>query len=133
MEQTLLLLQQYGYYILFPFAVFEGPIIGVIAGFLAAAGKMNVLGVFLVLIAGDMVGDVMYYGLGRWGGRTIVVRYGRYIGITPAKMQAAERYQDSKSFTALLLFGKTQPTGSIILVAAGPWSRNCACCSNRCR
>lgn len=119
LDALTLLLQQYGYILLFPIAVIEGPIVGVLAGFLAAAGYMNAWIAFWVLVAGDMLGDILYYALGRWGGRALVTRYGAYVGITTDRMEELEAYQHSRSMKVLLLVGKTQPTGSIILVAAG--------------
>lgn len=60
-------LSAYTYIILFPAAVFEGPIVTIIAGFLASTGKINPTIAYAIIIIADLVGDTMYYAFGRWG------------------------------------------------------------------
>lgn len=112
------LLTTYGYVIIFPVSVVEGPLIGVVAGFLVGAGKLNGLLVFLVLVVGDVAGDYMYYALGRWGGRRMVDRWGAYVGIKTETVLRFEKYF-KKNDAKIILIGKTQPVGAAILVSAG--------------
>jgi membrane protein DedA with SNARE-associated domain len=112
------LLEAYGYVMIFPIAIVEGPIVAVLAGFLVSLGHLNWLLVFLVLMAGDMVGDTLYYALGRWGGRGFLHRWGKYVGLTEDRAAAFK-----KTFAAhdwkIILIGKTQAVGSAVLFAAG--------------
>ncbi len=118
LEQVVQLLILYKYLILFPIAVLEGPIIAVIAGFLITTGHLKFLPVFLIVLAGDIVGDVLYYTIGRYGGRPFIRRWGHYIGLHAERLASVEDHFH-KHPKKTLFFGKTQSWGSLILVAAG--------------
>jgi len=60
------LLSQYGYIILFPIEVIEGPIVTVLSGLLVSLGIFNFFISYFVVLAGDLTGDVIYYCLGKW-------------------------------------------------------------------
>lgn len=76
----------YGYWILFPLTIVEGPIVTIVAAFLASLGYLNVYVVFLVALLGDVVGDTLYYLMGRHWGDRAVRTYGHRIGITEARI-----------------------------------------------
>lgn len=112
------LLSQYGYEVLFPIAVFEGPAATMLAGALVATGQLDPYTTFAVLVAADLVGDGVYYALGRWGHSQIIEQIGRRLGLTHDRLQPLEarfRKHDWK----LLLVGKTQALGSLVLYFAG--------------
>jgi membrane protein DedA with SNARE-associated domain len=112
------LLGIYQYIILFPLATVEGPIVSVIAGFLVFTGQLHFALTIAVLIGGDLLGDLIYYSIGRYGGRSFVDRWGKYIGLHAERIGAVEaHFQNHPGKT--LFFGKTQPWGSLILAAAG--------------
>lgn len=87
MERFLFLLEHYKYIILFPLCVVEGPIIAVLAGFLCAAGILNVWIVFPIIVAGDITGDTIVYSLGRWGKPTLLSKVGKWIGLETSKIE----------------------------------------------
>jgi len=119
MDYLILLITKYGYFILFPLATIEGPIITVIGGFLASLGFLNAFIVYGVVIMGDLVGDVIFYAIGRWGGRKFVEKWGQYIGVTPERVLHLEKHFE-KHNVKTILFGKwTQSVGFAILMAAG--------------
>ena len=61
---------QFGYWVIFPFIVIEGPITTIVAGWFASLGYLH-LGVLLVIAnIADMVGDSMYYFIGQIWART---------------------------------------------------------------
>ncbi|MDE2399595.1 MAG: VTT domain-containing protein [Patescibacteria group bacterium] len=108
----------YGYWIVFPVAIMEGPTISLISGFLVSLKIFNAFIVFFVLVMGDVVGDTMYYLLGRYAGEWFVRNFGKYIGATPARVSSlTEKFHTFDG--RILLFGKTQPIGSLILFVAG--------------
>ena len=113
------LLTHYGYFLLFPVAVVEGPIVSVIAGFLASLGYLNLYLVYLVVVAGDLVGDALCYAIGRWGQKKILKRWGHYIGLGPERlenMRAHFRVHTGKT----IFFGKWSHSVSFaFLMAAG--------------
>ncbi|OGF61133.1 hypothetical protein A2662_03195 [Candidatus Giovannonibacteria bacterium RIFCSPHIGHO2_01_FULL_45_33] len=112
------LILQYGYRIIFFISVPEGPIVGVLAGFLAGQGYLNAVIVFFVLLAGDIFGDILHYAVGRWARRGFLERWGKYIGAPPEKMEKVEQYFLEHQFK-ILAFAKTQAIGGAFLLAAG--------------
>ena len=118
LEHIVVLLTTYKYWIFFPIAVLEGPIITVLAGFLVSLGYFNVSIVFVLAMIGDLVGDALYYALGHWGGRRFIDRWGRYIGVTKERVQAMEQ-RFLRYDWKILLVGKAQPIGPAILFSAG--------------
>lgn len=109
----------YKYYFLFPAVIIEGPIITVIAGFLSVQGLMNFYLAFLVIVAGDLAGDAAYYAFGRWGRKNFIEKYGRFIGISPAKIASLENNFKSNG-GKIIVFGKlAHGIGTVFLVAAG--------------
>lgn len=65
-EAIISLLQEQGLAILFVLALIEGPIVTVIAGALAGSGVFDPLAVLAVALAGDVLGDALLYGVGRF-------------------------------------------------------------------
>lgn len=117
-NQIFNLLVQYKYFIFFPLVVIEGPIVTVIAGFLAYLGYFNVYGLYLVAVFGDVTGDVLYYSVGYFGGKRIFSK-GRFLWINIEQVQKMKNHFD-KHFGKTLLFGKwTHSAGGAILVASG--------------
>lgn len=116
--KILLLLMAYRYAIFFPLAVIEGPIVTVIAGFLCSIGFFNFWFVYAIAMAGDIVGDALYYFLGWWGGERIFKR-GRFLWIKTEQLGRLEKHFESHA-GKIMLFGKwTQTVGAPILLAAG--------------
>ncbi len=73
---------EYGYVIMFFMMIIEGPIVTLAAAFLASLGHFSLGWVFALSVVGDLAGDVLWYGIGRQWGRTFILRYGRYIGVS---------------------------------------------------
>ena len=63
----------------------------VVAGSLAAQGRMSWLGASAVGVGGSVVGDVTGYSLGRLLGQEFLERRGRWIGLTPERRTRVER------------------------------------------
>lgn len=119
LQEVITLIDQYKYAILFPLIAVEGPITMVIAGFLASAGFLNVFLVYLIAVSGDLAGDCLYYAVGRYGGRELIKRWGRFLRIKPEKIEEVEQHFDRRGGKTLVWGKLTQAVGSIILIAAG--------------
>lgn len=118
LSQVAPLVSQYGYLVLFPIAVVEGPAVTLVAGALVASGQFDGLLVFAMLVAADLLGDALYYSLGRWGHTPFLERLEKRLALTPERFKPLEegfRKHDWK----FLLIGKTQPFGSLFLYFAG--------------
>jgi membrane protein DedA with SNARE-associated domain len=55
-------------------------------------GELSLAGVVLAGTAGSWVGAALMYWGSRWLGRPFVIRFGRYAGLSPAKIELAERW-----------------------------------------
>ena len=57
-----------------------------------ATGSHAVMGVVLAGAVGSWVGAAVMYWICRWGGRPLLLRYGRYVHISEARVRAAEQW-----------------------------------------
>ena len=77
------------------------------AAFLAAQGKLNPIGVVFAGTLGSYLGSAITYWASRFIGRPLIVKYGRFILLSPKKLERAEqwlaRYQAGGVFFARLL------------------------------
>jgi membrane protein DedA with SNARE-associated domain len=98
------------------------------AAYWASQGEMSYAGVVLAGTAGSFVGAIIMYGASRALGRPLVVRYGKYVMISPAKLEQAEtflaRYETGGVFFARLLPVIRHLIGipaGIVRMAVGPY------------
>jgi membrane protein DedA with SNARE-associated domain len=91
-QQIFEFLRHYGYWMMLPLMILEGPVVTIMAAMLASLGAFNVLIVLIFSILGDIVGDIILYGLGYHYGMRFVRRVGKYIGITEKLVLRMEGY-----------------------------------------
>jgi membrane protein DedA with SNARE-associated domain len=93
----------------------------------AGSGRLNVIAVALVGFVAAVVGDNIGYAIGRWGGRALVERWGRYIFLTPERLDKAEEFFDrhgGKIITiARFIEGLRQANGIIAGITQMHWLR----------
>jgi membrane protein DedA with SNARE-associated domain len=125
-------LLSYGYLAIFFLTVLEAACIpipseitlglgGAMASGAIGASKHHLdLGIVIaVAIAGEMVGSLIAYTVGRTGGRAIVDRYGRYVLLTHKDLDRAEAWF-AKRGEPVVLFGRVVPVvRCFISLAAG--------------
>jgi membrane protein DedA with SNARE-associated domain len=99
MEHLKPFLLHYGYWAVFGGILLEDfglPLPGealLIAGsVLASHGDMHIVPLLLLAWAGAVVGDNIGYGIGRFAGRRLVLRYGRYVLITRRRLDYGEHF-----------------------------------------
>jgi membrane protein DedA with SNARE-associated domain len=85
-------LQQYGYFVMLPLMIVEGPVVTIIAAMLASLGAFNIFAVFGFSVLGDLIGDVIFYSLGYKFGMGFVRGPGKYLGITENLVLRMEKY-----------------------------------------
>jgi len=82
------------------------------AGYLAQKGQMSLVLAWLAGLGGSLAGALFNYYLCYFFGRRFIDRYGRYVGITPAKMQKFQdffdRYGEISTFNCRLIPGVRQ-------------------------
>lgn len=62
------------------------------AAYLAAQGKLDMAGVILAGTAGSYFGSAVSYWISRWVGLPVVHRFGKYVFLGPAKVDAAHAW-----------------------------------------
>lgn len=118
LTRIIALLGEYGYAVMLPIAVVEGPAMAMVAGALAAAGQMNPFVACLLLVLADLVGDAGYYALGRYGHGPLFEKISKRLSLTSDRFKPLEkRFHDHD--WKLIMIGKTQALGSVILYFAG--------------
>ncbi len=77
--------------------------------------------VLLVLsgAVGYVVGCLIGWLIGRWGGRPLLDRYGRWVHLTPARLDQAERWFDRFGDAAVFLGRLTPVARSFVSIPAG--------------
>ena len=104
------LLGHYGYVIVFVGVFAEsmgipvpGETVLIAAGIVAHRGSID-LGTTIALgIAGAVLGDQLGYVIGRRGGRPFVLRWGRYVAITPDRLTKADAFFERHGGKAVFL------------------------------
>jgi membrane protein DedA with SNARE-associated domain len=62
------------------------------AGFLIAEGKLTFAGVILFSTIGSIVGSLVSYGMGAWGGKPFIEKFGRYLLLDHKDLEFTERF-----------------------------------------
>lgn len=111
----------YRYTIAYPLAIVEGPIAMVVAGFLVHLGVFDFWPIYLVMMAGDFTGDIIWYFVGRHGGRPLIEKYGKWMNITEESVERAESFFQEHQEKILIISKLTTGFGFAIatLIAAG--------------
>ncbi len=76
-----------------------------ISGFEWMHGVFHLLPLLLVAGLGNIWGSTVAYGIGRWLGRPVIVRFGQYVGITHERLDKAESLFE-KYQSPVVLVGK---------------------------
>lgn len=85
-------LRSYGYWLMLPLMIIEGPVVTIIAAMLASLGAFNVFAVLFLSMLGDMIGDILLYGAGYKWGMGFVKGFGSKMGITEKVVLKMENY-----------------------------------------
>lgn len=78
------------------------------SGYLVGTGQFTMLGVTLAGSVGNVIGSIVAYWAGVWGGRPFVERYGRYVLISHHDLDVADRWF-AKYGEAAVLFSRMLP------------------------
>jgi membrane protein DedA with SNARE-associated domain len=127
-------LDQYGYLAVGGFVTLEdfgipvpGETILIAAAVYAGAGKLNIFAVGLIAVTAAIIGDNIGYAIGRFGGRALVLRYGKYVFITSERLDKAEsffdRYGGLVVTVARFIEGLRQANGIVAGISEMAWPR----------
>ncbi len=74
------------------FFIFPSEVVMIPAGYLAFQGEMNLYAVIFLGIAGSLTGSLLNYYLAVWLGRPFLMKFGKYVFLTPEKIEQVEKY-----------------------------------------
>lgn len=115
----LALLAAYKYLLISPLVILEWPIVTLLCGYLVSLGHLELGIVYLLVVLGDFVSDVLHYSLGYYGGRRAIQKRGKYVGITPEKVEqqsaTLHNHKIKTIFSSKMIYG----IGGIGIVACG--------------
>lgn len=111
----------YKYPIIFLTTVFEGPIIMMMSGFLLRLGLASFWPIYITLMAGDLVGDTVWYLVGYHFAHPLAGKYGKFIGLTPELIEKTKSIFDNHQKKILFISKITMGLGlpQATLVVAG--------------
>lgn len=119
LETVAALIAKDGLVLLAPIAVLEGPIVTVIAAWVASRGLLDVWSVCVVVILADVVGDGLFYALGRWGLHRLPIRWRYRMGLSRARLAQVSGHFERNGAKTLVVGKLTHSAGAAVLVAAG--------------
>lgn len=94
------------------------------AAYWAAQGKLSIVGVVLAATAGSWVGSAISYWVAWKLGRPLVTRYGKYVLLKPAKIEAADRWFDSYGAGGIFVARLLPVIRHVISIPAGLFHMN---------
>jgi membrane protein DedA with SNARE-associated domain len=104
-----------------------GETVLILAAVYAGSGRLNIALVALLGFAGALLGDNIGFAIGHFGGRPLVERYGRYIFITPERLNKAtqffERHGGKIIIVARFIEGLRQANGIIAGISGMHWAK----------
>ncbi len=89
-EQLLGFIESSKYILLFLGSYFEGSAAMMAGGLLYRLGHVAFLPMYVALFMGDLLSDTMWYFIGYFGARKFLIKYGRFVNITPFILDKAE-------------------------------------------
>jgi len=102
-----------------------GQTIMVAAAIYSSWGRLDIFAVAAISFVAAVLGDNIGYWIGVRGGRRAVHRFGKYIFITPARLERAERFFARRGnrivVVARFIDGLRQLNGVIAGITAMPW------------
>lgn len=105
MDYLILLIMKYKYGLLVPLAIIEGPTTMMASGVFMKLGFLDFIPAFVCLLVGDVLGDMIWYSFGFFGGRPFIKKFGKYIGVTEEKVNTVIKiFHDNHS--KILFFSK---------------------------
>jgi membrane protein DedA with SNARE-associated domain len=127
-------LDHFGYWAVLLFVMIEdfgvpvpGETILLAAAVYAGTGRLNVVAVGVIGFVAAVVGDNIGFAIGHYGGRTVVLRWGRYVHLTRERLDRAEIFFQRHGAwiitVARFIEGLRQANGIVAGTAGLRWGR----------
>jgi membrane protein DedA with SNARE-associated domain len=99
----------------------------VAASVYAGTGRLSIVGVGLVAVVAAVAGNCIGYAIGFFGGHALVLRYGKYVFLTPERLEKTERFFARRGGLVVVvgrfIEGLRQAAGIIAGTAEMPFKR----------
>ncbi len=79
----------YGVIVFLGFA--EGPFLSMFSGVLIRFGYLSFIPAYIALMLGDLIGDLVWYYVGRQYGTRFIKRFGKYVSVTEESVEKVSR------------------------------------------
>jgi membrane protein DedA with SNARE-associated domain len=104
-----------------------GETVLILAAVYAGAGRLNIVLVGLLAFVAAVIGDNIGFAVGHFGGRPLVERFGRYIFLTPERLNKTtaffERHGGKIVVVARFIEGLRQANGIIAGISGMHWAK----------
>ncbi|HXP56890.1 MAG TPA: DedA family protein [Streptosporangiaceae bacterium] len=128
------ILNNYGYFAVAGLVLVEdfgipvpGETILIAASLYAGAGRLNVVAVGVIAWICAVLGDNIGFLIGHFGGRALALRWGKYIFLTPARLDKAEQFFEHHGgkiiVAARFIEGLRQANGIVAGITGMHWKR----------
>jgi len=121
LHNLIIWLESSKYILLIIGTIIEGPIVMMVSGFLFGLGQFSFIPMYLALVLGDFIADILWYCVGRFGTRQVLYKYGYFLGITPTIIEKVENRFNQYHQKILIISKLTMGLGFafIVLIVAG--------------
>lgn len=85
--------------------IIEGPVLMIASGFLYRTGFFELLPLFAAILIGDLIGDIVWYVVGRYFAEPVLHKHGSFVGITPERFEKIKELF-TKYHERILIFSK---------------------------
>ena len=125
-QEFLHLLPYWGYPAMLVLMTLEGPVVTIVSAFLASLGYFNVAIVFVLSVAGDVIGDVILYHIGYFGGPKILSKAQKFLKIKESVVEKLKQKFHENSAKIIFYVKSTTGLSYITFITAGTLRMNLA-------
>ena len=104
-----------------------GETVLIAASVYAGAGRLNIVAVGVVAFVAAIIGDNIGFAIGHFGGRALVLRFGKYVRLTSERLDRAQGFFERRGgwivVVARFIEGLRQANGIIAGIAGMHWLR----------
>ncbi len=89
------------------------------AGFLVAEGELNLILVIIISSLGSIVGSLISYYIGKYGGRPLILKYGKYLLLNKKHLELTENFFSKKGEATIFISRFIPVVRHLISIPAG--------------
>jgi membrane protein DedA with SNARE-associated domain len=118
-QELIHILSFWGYPTMLFLMIVEGPIVTIIAAFLASLGYFNIFVVFALSVAGDVIGDIILYHIGYFGGQKILPKVEKFLKVSQSTVEKLKKKFHENSGKIIFYVKSTAGLSYITFITAG--------------